>query len=124
MKHKQLTCSNLPTKLQAMLLLFNKSENLECAQMVVSNLGEINYLFVEREINCKPLKLCRPIAEKYLTHSTKDKRIHPVGTCGKVPLVCIFHTVSGSKHKKIRKLKPLDSVYVCRVLRKVKSADN
>ena len=24
-----------------MLLLFNKSENLECAQVVVSNLGEI-----------------------------------------------------------------------------------
>ena len=38
-----------------MLLLFNKSENIECAQVVVSNLGEIYYLFVYREINCKPL---------------------------------------------------------------------
>ena len=42
MKHKsELTCSNLPTKPQAMLLLFNKSEKLEWAQVVVSNLGEI-----------------------------------------------------------------------------------
>ena len=31
---------------------------MECAQEVVSNLGEIYYLFVYREINCKPLKLC------------------------------------------------------------------
>ena len=36
-----LTCSYLPTKLQAMLLLFNKSESLECAKVVVSKLGAI-----------------------------------------------------------------------------------
>ena len=41
-----------------MLLLFKKSEKIECAQLVVSNLGEIYYLFVYKEINCKPLKLC------------------------------------------------------------------
>ena len=35
-----------------MLLLFNKSESLECADVVVLKLGAILF-----EINCKPLKL-------------------------------------------------------------------
>ena len=35
MKHKCFTCLYLPTKLQAMLLLFNKSESPECAKVVV-----------------------------------------------------------------------------------------
>ena len=37
------TCSYLPTKLQAMLLLFNKSESLECAKVVVLKLGAIPF---------------------------------------------------------------------------------
>ena len=49
-----LTCSYLPTKLQAMLLLFNKSESLECAKVIVSNLGAI--LFYSG-IHFKRLKL-------------------------------------------------------------------
>ena len=49
-----LTCSYLPTKLQAMLLLFNKSESLECAKVVVSKLDAI--LFYSG-IHFKPLNL-------------------------------------------------------------------
>ena len=49
-----LTCSYSPTKLQAMLLLFNKSESLECAKVVVLKLGAI--LFCSG-IHFKPLKL-------------------------------------------------------------------
>ena len=41
-----------------------------------------------------------------------------------VHLVCVFRTVSGRKRKTIRKVLPLNLVYVCRALRKVKSADN
>ena len=37
-----------------MLLLFNKSESLECADVVVLKLGAILFYC---EINCKPLKL-------------------------------------------------------------------
>ena len=47
-----LTCSDLPTELQAML--FNKSESLECAKVVVSKLGAI--LFYSG-IHFKPLRL-------------------------------------------------------------------
>ena len=47
-----LTCSYLPTELQAML--FNKSESLECTKVVVSKLGTI--LFYSG-IHFKPLKL-------------------------------------------------------------------
>ena len=54
MEFSMLTCSYLPTKLQAMLLLFNKSESLECAKVVVLKLGAI--LFYSR-IHLKPLKL-------------------------------------------------------------------
>ena len=49
-----LTCSYLPTKLLAMLLLFNGSESLECAEVVVLKLGAI--LFYS-EIHFQPLKL-------------------------------------------------------------------
>ena len=41
---KKVTWSYLPTKLQAMLLLFNKSESLECAKVVAL-------------IHCKPPNL-------------------------------------------------------------------
>ena len=44
----------LPTKLQAMLLLVNKSESLECAKVVVLKMGAI--LFYSG-IHFKPLKL-------------------------------------------------------------------
>ena len=49
-----LTYSYLPTKLQVMLLLFNKSDRLECAKVVVLKFGAI--LFYSG-IHCKPLKL-------------------------------------------------------------------
>ena len=49
-----LTCSYLPTKLQAMLLLFNESKSLECAKVVVWKLGAI--LFYSG-IHFKPPKL-------------------------------------------------------------------
>ena len=40
MKHKcYMTCSYLLTKLQAMLLLVNKSDSLECAKVVVLKFG-------------------------------------------------------------------------------------
>ena len=54
MKHKCYLAHDLPTKLQAMLLLFNKSESLECAKVVVLKLGAI--LFYSG-IHFKPLKL-------------------------------------------------------------------
>ena len=41
MKYKCCLAHNLPTKLQAMLLLFNRSESLECAKVVVLKLGTI-----------------------------------------------------------------------------------
>ena len=49
-----LSCSYLPTKLQATLLLFNKSESLECAKVVVLKLGAI---LCYSGIHVKPLKL-------------------------------------------------------------------
>ena len=54
MKHKCYLAHDLPTKLQAILLLFNKSESLECAKVVVLKLGAI--LFYSG-IHFKPLKL-------------------------------------------------------------------
>ena len=53
-----LTCSYLPTKLQAMLLLFNKSESLECAKVVVV----VIYSLFKQKIkscNAKRRRLCR-----------------------------------------------------------------
>ena len=57
-KHKCYLAHDLPTKLQAMLLLFNKSESLECAKVVVLKLGTI--LFYSG-IHFKPLKLWKKI---------------------------------------------------------------
>ena len=54
MKDKCYLAHDLPTKLQAMLLLFNKSESLACAEVVVLKLGAI--LFYSG-IHFKPLKL-------------------------------------------------------------------
>ena len=80
-----LTCSYLPTKLQTMLLLFNKSESPECAKVVVLKLGAT--LFYSG-IHFKSLKLWKKISQRSeYAHSTKDKRIRLVGTCRKVPLV-------------------------------------
>ena len=42
-----------------MSLLFNKSESLECTEVVVSNLDEINKPSFFHEINSKALKLCK-----------------------------------------------------------------
>ena len=85
MKHWQvLTCSNLPTRFQAMLLFFNKSESLGCAKVDVLKLDVI--LFYSG-IHFKPLKLCKKSQRSELAHSTKDKRICLVGTCWKVPQV-------------------------------------
>ena len=53
-KDKCYLAHDLPTKLQAILLLFNKSESLECAKVVVLKLGAI--LFYSG-IHFKPLKL-------------------------------------------------------------------
>ena len=64
-----------------MLLLFNKSESLECAKVVVWKLGAI--LFYSG-IHFKNLKFERGSEQ---AHSTKDKRIRLIGTCRKVPLV-------------------------------------
>ena len=93
-----LTCSYLPTKLQAMLLLFNKSESLECAKVVVLKLGAI--LFYSG-IHFKPLQLWKKkkiyiyiytYREDLNRHiPQKDKRIRLVGTCRKAPLVSIFY---------------------------------
>ena len=70
-----------------MLLLFNKSESLECAKVVVLKLGAI--LFYSG-IHFKPLKLWKKISRRSeQAHSTKDKQIRFVGTCRKVPLVII-----------------------------------
>ena len=57
-----------------MLLLFNKSESLECAKVVVLKLGAI--LFYSG-IHFKPLKLWK-------------KNIRLFGTCRKVPLVLLL----------------------------------
>ena len=51
-----LTGSYLPTELQAMLLLFNRSENLECAKAVVLKLTAS--LFYSG-IHLKPLQLLK-----------------------------------------------------------------
>ena len=70
-----------------MLLLFNKSESLECAKVVVLKLGAI--LFYSG-IHFKPLKSWKKISRRSeQAHSTKGKQIHFVGTCRKVPLVII-----------------------------------
>ena len=83
MKHK--CCSYLPTKLQAMLWLFNKSESLKCAKVVVLNLGAILFF---RGIYFKPLKLWNKYREdlnRHIPQKINDKRL--VGTCRKVTLV-------------------------------------
>ena len=54
MKHKCYLAHDLPTKLQAILLLFNKRESLECAKVVVLKLGAIPFY---SGIHVKPLKL-------------------------------------------------------------------
>ena len=68
-----------------MLLLFNKSESLECAKVVVLKLGAI--LFYSG-IHFKPQKLWKKISRRSeWAHFTKDKRIRLVGTSRTVPLV-------------------------------------
>ena len=55
---KLLTCSYLPSKLQAMLLLFNKGESLEYTKFVDLKLGAILFYI---GIHFKPLKLWKNI---------------------------------------------------------------
>ena len=66
-----------------MLLLFNTSENLECAKVVVLKLGAI--LFYSG-IHFKPLKLWKTNKQTN-KQEQKQKQIRVVGTCRKVPLV-------------------------------------
>ena len=65
MKHKCYLAHDLPTKLQAMLLLFNKSESLECAKVVVLKLDAI--LFYSG-IHFKPPKLRKKYCEDLNRH--------------------------------------------------------
>ena len=64
-----------------MSLLFNTSENLECAKVFVLKLGAILYY---SGIHFKPLKFWK---QKKKKQEQKQKTIRVVGTCQKVPLV-------------------------------------
>ena len=71
-----------------MLLLFNKSESLECAKVVVLKLGAIRFY---SGIHFKLPKLWK---KRYREDQSKQipqkkKQIRLAGTCRKVPLVII-----------------------------------
>ena len=67
-----LTCTNLPTKttkLQVILLFFNRSESLEYSQVFFLKLSAI--LFYS-EIHCKPLKLCNKSLDRHILQKINE----------------------------------------------------